>query len=48
MKKSIYTKVHSTFSDWIDRYLIDILNIGKKVYYKEEIEDIEILDYVRN
>lgn len=38
----------STFSDWIDRYLIDILNIGKKVYYKEEVEDIEILDYVRN
>ena len=38
----------STFSDWIDRYLIDILNIGKKVYYKEEVEDMEILDYVRN
>ena len=38
----------STFSDWIDRYLIDILNIGKKVYYNEEVEDIEILDYVRN
>ena len=38
----------STFSDWIDRYLIDILNIGKKVYYKEEVGDIEILDYVRN
>ena len=38
----------STFSDWLDRYMIDILNIGKKVYYNEEVEDIEILDYVRS
>jgi hypothetical protein len=38
----------STFSDWIDRYMIDILNIGKKVYYNEEVEDIEILDYVKS
>ena len=36
----------ATFSDWIDRYTVGILNIGKKVYYKETIEDIEILDYV--
>lgn len=38
----------STFSDWIDRYMIDILNIGKKVYYNEKVEDIEILDYVKS
>ena len=39
---------NSTFSNWIDRYLIDILNIGKKVYYQEKVEDIEILDYVQS
>lgn len=38
----------ATFSDWIDRYLVDILNIGKKVYYNEVVEDTEILDYVQS
>lgn len=38
----------STSSERMNEFTIDLLNIGKKAYYNEEIEDIEILDYVRN
>ena len=30
---------------YIDNEMLDILNIGKKVYFKEKINDREILDY---
>lgn len=38
----------STSSERMNEFTINLLNIGKKAYYNEEIEDIEILDYVRN
>lgn len=38
----------STSSERMNEFTINLLNIGKKAYYNEEIENIEILDYVRN
>lgn len=38
----------STSSERMNEFTINLLNIGKKAYYNEEIEDIEILDYVKN
>lgn len=38
----------ATSSERMNEFTINLLNIGKKAYYNEEIEDIEILDYVRN
>ncbi|MCI8759900.1 MAG: hypothetical protein HFJ34_02035 [Clostridia bacterium] len=38
----------STSSERMNEFTINLLNIGKKAYYNEKIEDIEILDYVRN
>ena len=38
----------STFSDWIDRYLIDILNIGKKVIHLTDtkMKHIQLLNII--
>jgi len=38
----------STSSERMNEFTINLLNIGKKAYYNEKIEDIEILDYARN
>ncbi len=46
-KKNAKQRV-STSSERMNEFTINLLNIGKKAYYNEEIEDIEILDYVRN
>ena len=35
-------------NDRINEAMIDLLNIGKKIYYKESVENDEILEYVRN
>lgn len=38
----------STSAERMDEFTVSLLNIGKKAYYDEEIEDIEILDYVKS
>ena len=35
-------------NDRINEAMIDLLNIWKKIYYKESVENDEILEYVRN
>lgn len=35
-------------NDRINEAMIDLLNIGKKLYYNEQVENVEVLEYVRN
>lgn len=39
------TKKTISITENIDDILVEILNIGKKVFYKEQIEDIELLNF---
>ena len=39
------TKKKISLTEYINEILVDTLNIGKKVFYEETIEQTELLDY---
>ena len=39
------TKKTISITEYIDNILVETLNIGKKVFYEEKIEDFELLDF---
>jgi hypothetical protein len=41
-------RLASLMDETVEEAMIDLLNIGKKIYYNESIEDEEILRYVKN
>ena len=50
IKKYILPKENATkriisITENIDELLIEVLNIGKKVFYKEPLEDFELLNF---